>query len=620
MSKINNYKAVYAYWVILLASLFVACKDSSSDTRIWEPAIIGAVYINSQTASLYDASQASEVATFESDYENLTIRLPKGTDMTELRMRLTPINGELIDFPTDIPTDFSLPRDLKVRSYNDKDVIIKMRVISLPLLYQLYIDDGVEIIKSFVSDNSIVVQVAEGTALDALRVTLNFKNGTLDGFTNGTEIDYSDGNEVVFNVVGPDGAKYPFTLLITDKEVGEAKVTQVSVNGEDASELSIDANGNVQTVFNKLLDFSNATLNIKTAPGDKFIDFENGSKVNLMGDGVTVKLKGLDGIVRTFKLQKPFITPLKAFVKTQEELGYSVNSGAAVCFSGQYVVASSYAGNAGINYYDLEGTYKGSLTLPANVSMGSVVTGLRKIASDDDGNILGVNLAAGGSASTAYHIYKWNGVNDTQPAVYCSFTAANLGFSSPRTSGISVQGSLNGDAVITVVLYGTKSVLKWEVKSGSLVSSEPTVLVLDNAQNFNYYSSIEPYPGNRDLLVGAVLLSGTGSFAGIRVYDNFSTKLEVAGSASDLRLKKINDRVYLAYCEWKSPNHILHLSDVTDGKLDSYSHNMLSSTMNVLPTGANANATNDADIAVIDGKSYAVYIGTNGGIVCLELN
>ena len=596
------------YLIIFIpASLLFSACENEEDSRIYEPVKIVAAYINGELISSDNLSTINE---------STVVTLPPGTDLSELKVRLTVINGELIEFPTDVETDFRLPTQIRIRSYNGMEKNHTFQIVSKPLLVDFFIE-GMTVLreKIFIGENSIIVQVPPGTDFTALQVTMGFRNGELSGFTNGTALDYT--NPIPFNVVGVDGTVYPYELIITDQEVGPASIQDVTANDAQAETIEVDADGNVQVYFNTLTNFSAASLTITIGYGNSFVDFTNGTVVNLWNTP-TIKIKGTDGIIKDFKFRKPKLKLTEIFRKTPTDLGFGADGGASMCFSDEYIVASTHNGTAGIHYFDLTGTKIGSLTLPSVVNMGNAVTGLRKIASDDKGAIIAINLAAGGTAGTAYNIYKWNDVADQTPVVLCSFTASALGLTATRTNGVNVQGSLDGNAVITVPITTSKVVLKWTIQGGALVNPVPEKISLDgNENNFGNYSSVEQYPGKPNTLVAGLALTG---FGGIRSYVAGAVAVSVSTSAnsSDLRMKTIGDRVYLAHTVWGNARHTFHFKDITDDNEDAYRYNMLWDGA-YIATSSNGNATVDADFAEINGKWYVAYLGTNGGIVCYAL-
>lgn len=617
--KMKIFCPFYLLLIGISSMLLSSCQDDNNDNKIWEPVSIGAVYINGGMVSLdaNDGKLYPDRNSYLTNYDSVTINMKWGTDVTKLKMRLTPINGELIDFPTDVATDYTLPRTIRVKSFNGMEHAIYMRVISRPLLTDFFID-GIILPQEDIhfNEKSIIVQVPKGTDLTQLKVTMGFLNGKVSGFENGKVMDYTNPHSLT--ITGIDGTIYPYTLTITDKPVGPASIMSVTANGVTSDDVTIDDKGNVQINYSTLLDFSNANFTIIPGFGNQILNYTNGSTINLY-DGLKVSIRGMDDVVKDFTILPAKVKPTLMFSKVPADFGFGADGGASLCFSGNYIVIPSHNGTAqGINYYSLNGDKVGNLTLPSGVDWGAVM-GIRKVASDDKGVILGINLAATSNKEEnlqiSYNIYKWNSPTDANPVVYCSYKPSDLGLTNTRNCGINIQGSLDGNAVITVPMSASKIVLKWTIQGGNLVSPIPEKVTVDIPYNFGNYSAIEQYPGKSNTLVGAVIGSG---FNGLRVFTNGATSLTVnTPQTTDLRVKTIGERTYLAHCTFGSGIHTLCLRDVTDNN-NGYSYNMLWSGATI-PTAANGNATNDADISFINGKWYAAYIGTNGGVTCYQI-
>ncbi len=593
--------------LMLVAGLALPACNDEEDSRPYEDAMIVAAYVNGTMVSSNNLS---------SNPTQTTITLAPGTDLTHLKIKLTTINGDLVDFPTDVETNYTEPMDVKIRSYNGGDVTVKFHVVSKPLLVDFYIE-GVNVPKENVhfGESTIIAQVPTGTNLTALKVTMGFKNGELSGFTNGVAMNYT--NPVSFNVIGVDGTVYPYKLMITDQVVGPASIQNVKANDAESVSVTVDASGNTQVYYKTLTNFASAALTIQTGFGNEFVGFTNGSVVNLWASP-KVKIMGTDGVVKEFTFLPPKLQPVEAFRKSPADMGFGADGGASLCFSGNYIVASTHNGTPGIHYYDATGTKVGTMKLPAGVDMGNAVTGLRKIASDDKGAVIGVNLAAGGSVSTSYNIYKWNNVTDQNPTILCSFTASELGLTATRTNGVNVQGSLDGNAVVTVPITASKVVLKWTIQNGTLVNAKPETVSLENESNFGNYSAVEQYPGKATTFVGAL---ATANFSGLRSYLGSAPAVSVAGSTTDLRMKTVDGRVYLAHTVWNqgAAKHVFCFRDVTDNNDAAYKFNMMWDDA-FMATASNGNATNDADFGSINGKLYVAFLGTNGGVVCYILH
>ena len=104
------------------------------------------------------------------------------------------------------------------------------------------------------------------------------------------------------------------------------------------------------------------------------------------------------------------------------------------------------------------------------------------MTSDDEGNILFCNLTP--NDGTTFKIWTATGINET-PSLYIEHDASYVddqGATQGNAHGrkISIQGSLNSDAIITAPFYGPNNTqfLRWVVKGGQLVSAEPETIVI----------------------------------------------------------------------------------------------------------------------------------------------
>lgn len=88
--------------------------------------------------------------------------------------------------------------------------------------------------------------------------------------------------------------------------------------------------------------------------------------------------------------------------------------------------------------------------------------------SDDAGNILVCNLSPN---SGAFMVYTMSSVEDS-PELYITWDGGV-----PIGRKLSVQGSLDGDAIITTpILQAGQQIARWQVVGGALVSQEPEII------------------------------------------------------------------------------------------------------------------------------------------------
>lgn len=135
----------------------------------------------------------------------------------------------------------------------------------------------------------------------------------------------------------------------------------------------------------------------------------------------------------------------------------------AVGFSGNYLLATNYTSTAKTPiYFNFDGTNAGQVSADGVNPTGY---GFRKFATDEQGKILALSL---GMSAGEQWIYKWDDVQG-KGVEYISFSKASLGVDyNPRAAGISVNGSLDGNATIIVTIAQSTDVFIWTVTGGNL--------------------------------------------------------------------------------------------------------------------------------------------------------
>jgi hypothetical protein len=489
-------------------------------------------------------------------------------------------------------------------------VLISLKLFGVqspPKLSNFYIE-GVDVPSDnvYTSSKSIIVQVAEGTDLTALKVSLEFTNGTLVNFENGVARDYT--NPISFSVLGVDGeTKYPYTLAITTDPVGPASVKGLTINGVSTTKVDISSANVITPYVPYLMDFTNATVTIQTGYGNTIDESFTGTGLNLMSGANKVKITGTNGIETTFTIGVPQLDPTVTLTMAYATLGYGANDMSAVGFSGNYVLASNYTqGTKAPSYYDFTGVKKGQLSVTGCTGIGY---GFRKFATDDDGTIIGSSL---GISANEQWIYKWGSVT-VDPTSYISFSKASLGVTySPRAAGISVTGSLAGTATVVMPMAQQTDVFVWKVSSGTV--GAPTKYA--SPEKFGYYGSVQPLPDGK----GFIIASTTGTFAGF-IYMN-STFAEVfrmaCPSVSDCDVVKYNGRIYMAYTVLSANTQpIMRICDITDGTKESMSTPIMS--INMKDQASNVNVTVDANFHTIGGKLYVAFTSSNSNLYVYQL-
>lgn len=594
----SNMKRLYQYLYILpllLVIFAVEACSSSDDGRGYEDVKIVGVKVN---GNLYLPSYSDN---------GTTVTLPSGMDLSNVQVQLLVANGKVKNFVDNGYYDCRKPMDVALIGNSGSAVTAKLRVQSPPKLSNLIIEQlDIPTNNIYISDNSIIVQVDKGTDLTALKVTLNFVNGTLVDFENGVARDYT--NPLSLNVLGVDGeTTYPYSLVITTDPVGPAFVKSMTLNGYPTTKV-VEQAGNVLVPYvASITDFSNVNLTLQTSYGNKIDPSFTGTALNMLSGTNKVKITGTNGVITEFTIATPKLDPAVAFVKTYSDLGFAANDLSAVGFSGNYVLAANYTqGTKAPCYYDYSGNKVGQLS---TTGCTGISYGFRKFTTDDNGVVIGSSL---GLSNGEQWIYKWNDVT-SNPSNYISFSLTSLGLTySPRSAGLSVTGSLSSDAVVTMPMAQKSDVIVWKVSGGIVGAPQKFIAPI----TFGYYGSVEPLPGD----AGYVLTAASANLNGIILLNsNFQEQFRITGMpVTDSKVFKYKGRLYLGYVAMINSNiPTMRICDITDGLQSSYSNPIFDQAMQ--DQAGNANVTTDVSFKVINDKLYVAFVSSNSDMYLIKL-
>lgn len=607
------------FYLLMSLILLSSCDDSFKDDRSYQSAKIVAVKLNNV---LYNIAQ--------NDMNEAKVILPAGTNLKDVKTEILVSNGSVVSPANNVNRDLTKPIDVNIYGQDGQSSVWKLIVQSPPSLTSLTVV-GLPIPKENIhfGKTSIIVQVPVGTDITKLAVSYEFNNGTLNNYVNGTVKDYSFNlpSKAPFKleVLGVDGTTiYKYDVVFTSEQVGPAKISSMVINGDTTSEIIIvDATKNiVQPVVPYLTNFADATVVINVPFGNTIDPAFKGTNVNTLA-GFKVKITGTDGIEREFTVKNPLIKNSPILEKSHADFGFSANAGSSAGFSGNAIVVAAHqlpaalpgtTGLFGIYAYDFAGNLIKSLDKGATPLFdGGAVTGIRKLATDDNGKILGVQLGAGAGATTNLNIVKWNSINDTAPTNYITFSQTSLGLAYPaRSAGINIKGSLDGNAVITVPIAGKMDVLVWTVTNGVL-NPTPTKQALAYSGVPANYCSVQP-----DETGFVAATAGTGHNGLALLGSSFTeiTKSSSGSATSDCKTITYKSRKYLAYVAQVGGKHVFRIVDYTTASTVALDSPIMEITG---PAVANANITVDADFAVINGKLHVLYYGTNDKLAVYKL-
>lgn len=582
---------------MFLVAMVTSCSDED-DNRAYEAARIVGVRIDNE---LFTPTTITETQT--------VVEVPAGKDLSNAKLHVLVANGVLENFVNEVEYDCRKPLPITIKGYDGSIVHTDLCVKSAPKLLSLVIK-GMTISAENIHESAsrLIVQVPEGTDLTALEVTMEFANGTLQDFQNGVVKDYT--NPCSFTLLGVDEQTvYPYELIITTEPVGPAFVSAIIVNGIESD--SVTVKDNVLTPYiPALMDFSSADVELKVGFGNTIEEGFTGKGMNLMTGDNKVNVTGTNGITTEFVIAVPQLSFNPLFAKSYSELGFGANDLCAVGFSGQYVLAGNYTSAAKTPvYYTFDGNQAGQVSAEGVDPTGY---GFRKFATDDSGKILALSL---GMSAGEQWIYKWDNV-EGKGSEYISFSKASLGVDyNPRAAGINISGSLDGDATIMMTIAQSTDIFIWTV-SGGVLNSTPKKYSFPYSGS-SYYWSICAMPKGKSGYIGFVTNNQMDNAGVVCLNDMMGETQRFSGiSPTDGKAITFNGRDYLAFVSHNNSKGIMWICDITDGQLASYKNPIFKREMAV--TGANGNATMDADFAIIDGKLYAVFACTNLGLYLYE--
>lgn len=601
-----------AFYILFSLFMLSSCEVSYRDDRAFEPAKIAAVRVNNVLYTI----------TNNADNEAKVI-LPAGVDLTTAKTELLVANGQLVNFENGVPRDVSKPIDIQINGEDGASSTWKLIVQSPPKLISLDVV-GLPLSKDKIhfGKTTIIVEVPLGTDITNLAVTYDFLNGKMTNFTNGTPKDYTTNITTPpfkLQVLGADESTvYSYDVIYTSDPVGPAQIKGMVINGTETSEmLIIDATKNIiQPVVPYLSNFSDATIQLITGFGN-IVD-ANFKTTNLdLLKSIKVKVTGTNGVETEFTIMNPLIKNTPILDKPHASFGFAANAGSSAAWSGNNIVIATNAMSAGavaalgINAYDLSGNYLNGLSKTGTNFDGGAVTGIRKLATDDDGKILGVQLGAGAGAATTLSIIKWNSITDPAPTNYITYTQTSLGLTyAPRSAGINISGSLDGNATISVPMAQKTDVFVWTVTNGVL-NPIPAVKSFPYTGTGFYYS-VQPYENG---FIGAA--TGT-NFSGINVMSSsLSETAKITGNVTtDAKTITYKGRKYIAYVAFIGGKHVFRIVDFTVPNVYSLENPIMSITGSAV---SNGNNTVDADFRIINNKLHVLFYGTNDRLAVYKL-
>lgn len=573
----------------LFTVTFSSCSDDD-ENRAYESVQIVGVKVNNE---LYTPSSVSAAET--------TVLIPAGVDLSKAKLQLLVINGTA-NFVNDQEYDARKPLDLTLNGFDGTTVQTKLRIQSPPKLVS-FIIEGMTVPNSDIhtGEESLIVQVPEETDLTALKVTMEYINGTIMDFQNGVTLDYT--NPRSFKIKGIDEETiYTYEFIITTEKVGPAFIKAMTINGIETDYVLTDDKNVAVPYIPALMDFTSVNVELTAGFGNKIDESFTGQGLNLMNGNNKVSIKGSNGVTTEFTIDIPQISAEPVFKKDYTELaGFGSDNLISVGISDPYIIAGNHSSTKKTPaYFDYTGNKIENLN---ETGLSIAGHGIRLMATDDKGNILGTSLALSGDKPV---LYRWSNVT-AEAKEFISYDKSALGESAtPRLAGIGIMGDLDGDATIVATKAQSVDVYVWKVTNG-VVNPTPQKYAFPVATP-SYYWSVVPMPIGMSGYMGFFSTSATNGL----IWMN-STMGEVSRSSgvrtSGGDVITINGRVYVAYTAYSGDQKgVMRICDITDGKYNQ----IFNYTMEA--SGANGNSTASACLMVKNNELYAVFGCTGSGL------
>ncbi len=305
--------------------------------------------------------------------------------------------------------------------------------------------------------------------------------------------------------------------------------------------------------------------------------------------------------------------------KLNTDLGISVlNLTGGIAATKDYVVVNTRGQNS--IYLDRK-----TGEIVGTVNLGDKAGGLINFYNtcDDNDNILLCNLAPNAGA---FKIWKIKGVTGT-PEPYIEW---NGGLAMGRK--MSVKGSIDNDAIITVPIGASNRFARWQVKGGVLQSQTPDLITITGIGSSwgNNCDVVYTDPTNLNSDYFTAFYTTPYQFTWVNGITNAAKAF--GPTISSNWISNAADYVVFNKCPYAASNSINSFTWGSDDKVYLYdvsSASGLGSTIWSAPIGkyggkdnggANANGTGDVALKVSDNGyyMYLYFMFTNGCVVCVQ--
>jgi len=426
--------------------------------------------------------------------------------------------------------------------------------------------------------------------------------------------------------------------VVVSRKVGDLSVKSAKITF-GTEEIDAIINGN-DVIFFVVpgTDISGAVLSYEINKHST-ASIANESPVDLSQDR-NFRVTGIDGVSKayTLKAQEPSKLQYgvginrRLWTKTSAELGQSGGQDVSMALSGDYLVTVIRSNPAVYRVYNRQtGTFVQNMVNP-------IVGNSFMIANDTVGNLLSSSYTA---RNGRFLMYKYKSPTDANPVKLVDWTNSTSTAVAASDGGIGrrvhVYGDLNSKAVIMVTIGNSKSIYRWRVENGNLISNTPELLEYQNVTgtttgHMGFYPEAQPVSGEASAnyfinYSGDVALVNGGTQQKIA---GFSMTPNVVGTfRTGIGFAEFNNAKFLALVKYQANTVTrarLGVFDVTEtAKITLPFTDTRYSTFSMyesedFTTSGNPNSTSDICIGFSpDKERMQVYmLLTGGGILAQE--
>lgn len=445
-------------------------------------------------------------------------------------------------------------------------------------------------------------------------------------------MDLTKPNELI--VTSPSGEKSKVTIIGERKKSSECKILEFSLPDAGLDGFLLEDEKMIGLVTGGV-DLSNQKPKIVVSP--HAIVTPDPELAQNFNEPVQYTVTAHDGTTSVYTVDEfvPKKIPYgfrkesarQLWYKSLSDMGADASShmSTAIALSGKYLYINTR--NQDCRYFDrFNGKYAGTLELPFKGSLNNFF-----MTNDDAGNILITNLKnAAGGKQTIYRVNAETGKSSLFIDVAHTYISGRK---------LSVKGDLDKDAIILSSIMNSKTVLYWEVVGGVLVSQNPKVFEIKDAQYKNWTNLADAQALTTNLSKGLFICGYPTKFGYFNADGSTAAYLDLDAAGYNanfvphaLDLVVFNNATYLAQniqgaFSNKAEGFVYDVTVPMNIGNPMNDPRLLAYKTSGLPTSNNGNQTGDVLMkASDDGLKLIMYLmATNGGVAayefdCIDLN